>query len=70
VYNILVGKYEAKSPLGTPRHRLENNIEMDLKEIGWMDVDWCNVAQERGPMLSSCEHYNGPFVSIKGGIFP
>jgi len=30
-----VGKSEAKGPLGIPRHRWENNVKMDLKEIRW-----------------------------------
>jgi hypothetical protein len=35
VYKILVGKPERKSPLGRPRSRWENNIRMDLREVGW-----------------------------------
>ena len=35
VYRILVGKPEAKGPLGRTRHRLEDNIKMSLKEIRW-----------------------------------
>jgi hypothetical protein len=34
-YNILVGKPEGKRPLRRPRHRWEDNIRKDLKEIGW-----------------------------------
>ena len=34
-YKILVGKPEAKRPLGRSRHRLEGNIKMDLQEVGW-----------------------------------
>jgi hypothetical protein len=34
-YRILVGKPEEKSPLGRPRHRWEDNIRMDLREIEW-----------------------------------
>jgi hypothetical protein len=41
VYRILVGKPEGRRPLGRPRHRWEDNIKMDLREIGWdgMDLD-------------------------------
>jgi hypothetical protein len=46
-YNILVGKPEGKRPLGRPRHRWEDNIKMDLGEIGFGDVDWINWAQDR-----------------------
>ena len=34
-YRKLVGKPEGKSPLGRPRHRWEDNIKMDLREIRW-----------------------------------
>jgi hypothetical protein len=46
-YNILVGGAEGKRPLGSPKHRLEDNIKMDLKETGWEVVDWIHVAQDR-----------------------
>jgi hypothetical protein len=35
VYRILMGKPEGKRPLGRPRRRCEDNIKMDLKEVGW-----------------------------------
>jgi hypothetical protein len=38
-YSILVGKPERKRPLGRPRRRCEDNINMDLREIGWEGVD-------------------------------
>jgi hypothetical protein len=44
---ILVGKPEGKRPLGRPRHRWVDNIKMDLREIGWGDTDWINLAQDR-----------------------
>jgi hypothetical protein len=43
---ILVEKPEGKGPLRRPRCRWVNNIEMDLREIGWSDVDWINLAQD------------------------
>jgi hypothetical protein len=46
-YNILVGKTEGKRPLGRPRRRWEGNIRMDLTEIGWEEVNWMHVAQNR-----------------------
>jgi hypothetical protein len=46
-YNILVGKPEGRSPFGRPRHRWEDNIKMDLREIGFWDVDWFHLAQGR-----------------------
>ena len=47
MHKVLVGKPERKRPLGRPRRRWEDNIKMDLKEIGWEDVDWIDVAQDR-----------------------
>jgi hypothetical protein len=46
-YNILVGKPERKTPLGKPSHRLEGNIRMVLREIGWETVDWMHLAEYR-----------------------
>jgi hypothetical protein len=46
-YNILVGKSEGRRPLGRLRRRWEDNIEMDLREIGFGDVDWIDLAQDR-----------------------
>jgi hypothetical protein len=42
-----VGKSEGKRPLGRPTYRREDNIKMDLREIGWGGMDWINLAQER-----------------------
>jgi hypothetical protein len=46
-YRILVGKPGGKRPLGRPRRRWENNIRMDLREIGWGGMDWIDLAQDR-----------------------
>jgi hypothetical protein len=46
-YRILVGKPEGKRPLGRPRRRWDDNIRMDLREIGWGGVDWIDLAQDR-----------------------
>jgi hypothetical protein len=45
-YKILAGKLEVKSPLVRPRRRWENNIRMDLWEIGWEVVDWIHLSQD------------------------
>jgi hypothetical protein len=43
-----VGKPEERRPLGRPRRRwLDNSITMDLVEVGWGDVDWIGLAQDR-----------------------
>ena len=47
VYRVLVGKPEGKRPLERPRRRWENNIKMDLQEVGSEGVDWIDVAQDR-----------------------
>jgi hypothetical protein len=44
---ILVGKPEGKRLLGRPRHRWVDNIKMDLREIGYDDMDWSDLAQDR-----------------------
>jgi hypothetical protein len=46
-YRILVGKPEGKRPLGRPRPRWEDNIKMDLGEIGWGGVDWIDLGEDR-----------------------
>jgi hypothetical protein len=46
-YKILVGKPEGKRSLGRPRCRWEDNIRVDLKDIGWEGVDWIHLAQDR-----------------------
>jgi hypothetical protein len=45
---LLVGKPEGRMPLGRPRGRWVDNIRMDLVEVGWGDVDWIGLAQDRG----------------------
>ena len=47
VYKVLVGKPEGKRPLGRPRHRWEDNINMDLQEVGCGDMDWIELAEDR-----------------------
>jgi hypothetical protein len=47
LYKDLVGKPEGKRPLGRPRHRWEDGIGMDLKQIGLGGVDWIRLAWDR-----------------------
>jgi hypothetical protein len=47
VYRILVGKPEGRRPLERSRHRWEDNIRMDLWEVGCGCVDWMELAQDR-----------------------
>jgi hypothetical protein len=46
-YSILVGETERKRPLGRLRHRWKENIRMDLREIGYGNVDWIYLVQDR-----------------------
>ena len=47
VHKVLVGKPEGKRPLGRPRRRWEDNIKMDLQEVGRGCGDWLELAQDR-----------------------
>jgi hypothetical protein len=47
VYRVLVGKPEGKRPLGRPRRRWEDNIKMDIPEVGCGVMDWIELAQDR-----------------------
>jgi hypothetical protein len=47
-YIILVRKPEGKRPLGRYRHRWEDSIIIDLRDLGWIDMDWIDLAQNRG----------------------
>jgi len=47
VYRVLVGKPEGKRPLGRHRRRLEDNIKMDLQEVGGRCGDRKELAQDR-----------------------
>ena len=46
MHGVLVGKPEGKRPLGRPRHRCEDNIKMDLREVG-RGGDWTELALDR-----------------------
>jgi hypothetical protein len=47
VHRVLVGKPERKRPLGRPRRRWEDNIKMDVQEVGGAHGDWMELAQDR-----------------------
>ena len=46
-YRVLVGKPEGKRPLGRPRRRCEDNIKMDLREVGCDPGEWMDLAENR-----------------------
>jgi hypothetical protein len=63
VYRVLVGKPEGKRLLGRPRHRWENGIRMDLKEMGWGTVEWINLALDRDrwwALVNTVMHLRAP----------
>jgi hypothetical protein len=45
-YWVLVGKPEGRRPLGRTRRRWEDNIKIDLREVGWKGMDWINLAHD------------------------
>jgi len=47
VYRVLVGKPEGKRPLVRSRHRWQDNIKIDLQEVGCRGMDWIELAQDR-----------------------
>jgi hypothetical protein len=47
-YSTLVGKPEGQRPLVRPTSSWEGNIKINLKEVGYVNVDWINLAQDRG----------------------
>jgi hypothetical protein len=63
-----VGKPEGNRPLGRPRSRWEDNIKMNLQEVGCGVTDWIRLAQDR-QVADTCECGNEPSGSIKLGEF-
>jgi hypothetical protein len=47
VYRVLVGRPEGKRPLGRPRRRWEDNIKLDLRDVGIDGANWIQLAQDR-----------------------
>jgi hypothetical protein len=64
-YRILVGKPEGKRPLGRPRCMWEDNIKMDLREIGWGGMDWTDLAEDRDQQRALVNTGNEPSGCIK-----
>jgi hypothetical protein len=68
-HRVLMGKPEGERPLGRPRRKWEDNIKRDLQDVGWVGMDWIDLAQNRGKWGGSCECGNGTSGSIKCGEF-
>jgi len=65
VYSVLVGKPEGKKPLGRPRSRWEDNIEMDLQEVGCGVMDYIKLAQDRDRWRACMSEVMNHLGSIK-----
>jgi len=63
IYRVLVGKPEGKRPLGRPRIRWEDNIKVDLQEIGCRGMDWIELREDRDrlrALLNTVMDVRGP----------
>jgi hypothetical protein len=69
VYRVLVGRPEGKRTLGRPRRRWENNIKLDLKEIGIDGVNWIQLAHIGSSGGGFCVHGNEPSGTIKKTVY-
>jgi hypothetical protein len=69
VHRVLVGKPEGKRPLGRSRRRWEDNIKMDLQEVGGGCEAWMELAQDRNRLAGTCEYGDELSCSIKCGEF-
>jgi hypothetical protein len=70
VYRVLAGKPEGKRPLGRPRRRWEDNIKMDLREIGIDGTKWIQLAQDTVQWRAFGEDCNETSGPIKSEEFP
>ena len=69
VYRVLVWKPEGKRPLGRPRRRWEDNVKMDLQEVGGGCGDCMELAQDRDRRRGTCEYGEEPSCSKNAGNF-
>jgi hypothetical protein len=69
VYRVLVGRPEGKRPLGRPRHRWEDNIKMNLREIGLDRAKWIRLARDRVHWRAFVNTVVNRRVPIKKGYF-
>jgi hypothetical protein len=64
VYRVLVGKPEGKRSLGRPRRRWEDNIKMNLQEVGFGGMDWIELARDRDRWRTGVEWKIGSEVHV------
>jgi len=65
---ILVGKPEVKRQLGRPRCRREDNIKMDLQEVGWWGMNWIELSQDRDRVQALINTVMNTWVPQNAGI--
>jgi hypothetical protein len=71
MYSVLVGNPERKRPLERPRRRWENEIRMDLREIGWGSVEWIQLAQDSDrwrTVVNTVMNLRVPFVAPRCAV--
>ena len=68
VHRVLMGKPEGKRPLLRPRRRWEDNIKMDLQEVGGVCEDWMKLAQDRDRWRALVSTVRNIRVPKMGGI--
>jgi hypothetical protein len=59
VYRNLLGRPEGKKPLGRPRRRWEDNIKIDVGDIGWDGMDWVDMAEDRDQWRTTANTVHG-----------
>ena len=64
-----MGRPEGKRPLGRPRRRWEDNIKMDLQEVGCWGMDWIELAQDRDRWRAVVNAVMNVWVSYNAGNF-
>ena len=69
VYRVLVGKPEGKRPLGRPRCRWEDNIKMDVQEVGCWSTNWIELAEDRDRWRALVNAVMNLQVPVKCGEF-
>jgi len=75
-YGVLVGRTDGQRPLDRPRHRCDDNITMDLQDVGWRGLDWIDLAQNRdgwqavvnAEMKIRLPLYAGKFLTSRGPV--